>query len=260
MRRIVVANQKGGSGKTTTVVNLAAALAERGERVLVVDFDQQANASEWLGCTDGGRDLLDVLTDNVNLADVVRETDVAGVSLVPSSGWLASVDRALANEPGAETIFRSKLDKLARRWDVCLIDCPPALGIMTVSALVACNQVLIPVEVSALALRGLATLSDTISKVAERLNPKVAIDSVLPCRVDRRRNLASDVIAELHKRLGKLVLKTEIRENVRLTEAPSFAQPITTYASSSYGAEDYRQAAGELLQRWKPRKARKRRR
>lgn len=260
MRRILVANQKGGSGKTTTVVNLAAALAERGQRVLVVDFDQQANASQWLGCPEGGQDLLEAFTNNVNLVDIVRDTDVEGISLIPSSTWLAGVDRALANEPGAETIFRAKLDKLPKRWDVCLIDSPPALGIMTVSALVACNQVLVPVEVSALALRGLATLTETVGKVAERLNPKVAIDAVLACRVDRRRNLAGDVITELRKRLGRLVLKTEIRENVRLTEAPSFAKPITAYASSSYGAEDYRRAAAELLRRWKPTKRSKRRR
>lgn len=251
MRRIVVANQKGGSGKTTTVVNLAAAFAERNHRVLVVDFDQQANASEWLGCGDGGRNLLEVMTNNVNLTDIVHDTNIRGVSLIPSSTWLASVERALANEPGAETIFRAKLAKLPKRWDLCLIDSPPALGIMTISALVACNHVLVPVEASALALRGLATLTQTVNKVAERLNPRLSIDAVLACRVDRRRNLATDVVAELRKRLGDLVLDTEIRENVRLTEAPSFTRPITVYAPSSPGAEDYRSAASELLRRWK---------
>ena len=251
MRRIIVANQKGGSGKTTTVVNLAAAFAELGHRVLVVDFDQQANASEWLGCTDGGRDLLEALTDNVNLTDIVRDTNVEDVSLIPSSTWLASVERALANEPGAEMIFRSKLEKLPKKWDLCLIDSPPALGVMTISALVACNHVLVPVEASALALRGLATLTKTVSKVAERLNPRLVIDGVLACRVDRRRNLATDVVAELRARLGAIVLDTEIRENVRLTEAPSFTQPITLYAPSSPGATDYRSAAAELLRRWK---------
>ena len=257
MRRIAVTNQKGGSGKTTTVVNLAAALGEQGQRVLIVDFDQQANASEWLGCTDGGRDLLDALTDNVNLVDIVRHTDVEGVSLVPSSAWLAGIERALANEPGAEMIFRNKLTKLGSKWDVCLVDCPPALGVMTISALVACDQILVPVEASTLALRGLATLTETVNKVGERLNPNLAIDAVLPCRVDRRRNLAGDVVAELRKRFGRLVLDTEIRENVRLTEAPSFTQPITTYAPTSSGAEDYRAAAAELLQRWKRRKRRR---
>lgn len=251
MRRIAVTNQKGGSGKTTTVVNLAAALGEHKQRVLVIDLDPQANASEWLGCMDGGRDLLDTLTNNVNLADIVRNTDVPGVSLIPSSAWMAGADRALANEVGAETLFRRKLDKLTSQWDVCLIDCPPALNLLTVSALVACNRVLVPVEASTLALRGLAALTETIAKVTERLNRKLTIDAVLACRVDRRRSLARDVVTELHERLGKLVLKTEIRENVRLTESPSFSQPITIYAPTSNGAQDYRDAAAELLQRWK---------
>jgi len=247
-------NQKGGSAKTTSAVNLAAALGEKGKRVLVVDLDAQASASSWLGVKDGGRGLFEVFTDNGNLVDLVRETTAPGVEVVPSSAWLVGVEKALAGEPGAETILRRSFSRLpADRWDFVFVDCPPSLGILSVSALAACREVFVPVEASTLALAGLAGLVQTVDRVKERLNPHLAVSAVLVCRVDSRTNLSRDVVDRIRERFGGVVLKTTIRESVRLREAPSFAQPVTLYAPRSPGAEDYRAAAGELLKRTKGR-------
>ncbi len=245
MRSIAITNQKGGSGKTTTAVNLAAALAEMGKQVLVVDLDPQASTSSWYGIKDGGRGLLEVFTENGNLVDVVNHTDVSGVSVIPSSPWLVRVEKALAGEPGAETIFRRALRKLPDRWDFVLVDCPPSVGLLAVSALAACREVLVPVEASSLGLAGLASLLQTVEVIRERLNPEIEVTAVLPCRVDSRTNLSRDLVEELEKRFGALVLPS-IRESVRLREAWSFSKPITVYDPDGHGAEDYRAAAAEL--------------
>jgi chromosome partitioning protein len=247
-------NWKGGSAKTTSAVNLAAALGEKGKRVLVVDLDAQASASSWLGVKDGGRGLFEVFTDNGNLADLVHETTAPGVEVVPSSAWLVGVDKALAGEPGAETILRRSFSRLpADRWDFVFVDCPPSLGVLAVSALAACREVFVPVEASTLALAGLAGLVQTVERVRERLNPDLEVSAVLVCRVDSRTNLSRDIVDRLRERFGGLVLKTTIRESVRLREAPSFSKPVTLYAPRSPGAEDYRAAAAELLKRTKQR-------
>ena len=252
MRTIAVTNQKGGSGKTTSAVNLAAALGEKGRRVLVVDLDPQASASAWLGVKDGGKGLLEVFTGEARLEDLVVPTSAEGVDLVPSSAWLANAEKALAGEPGAETVLRRAVARLGNRWDFVLIDCPPALGLLTVSALTAADEVLVPLEASAMALAGLAGLTRTVELVADRLNPGLSIAAVLACRVDGRTNLSKDVVDSLRASLGEKVLKTVVRENVRLREAWSFGQPITVYDGRSAGAEDYRAAAAELLRREPP--------
>ena len=249
MKILAVTNQKGGSGKTTTTVNLAAALGEIGRQTLVVDLDPQASASAWLGSKDGGRGLLDVFTNNGSLAALVRESEALGVDLVPSSNWLAGVEKALAGEVGAEMILREALAKLSEPWDFILLDCPPALGLLTVSALCASHEVLVPVEVSSMAMAGLAGVMQTIDRVRDRLNPDLAVTEVLVCRTDARTNLSREVMERLRERFGKLVMNTVIRENVRLREAWSFAQPVTTYDPRGRGAEDYRAAAAELLER-----------
>ena len=247
MRTLAVTNQKGGSGKTTSTVNVAAALGERGRRVLVVDLDPQASASSWFGVKDGGKGLLEVLSGNGNLVDIVCETDVVGVDVVPSSTWLVGAERALASEPGAETILRRAVERLPRdRWDFLFVDCPPALGLLVLSALTACHEVFVPVEASTMALSGLASLLQTVERVKERLNPDLRLSAILACRVDYRTNLSRDVVDRLRERFGPLVLKTVIRENVRLREAWSFSKPITSYQTNSTGAEDYRAAAAEL--------------
>jgi len=244
-----VFNQKGGSAKTSTAVNLAASLGEKGKRVLVVDLDAQASASSWLGVKDGGRGLFEVFTDLGNLEALVQESSAANVDVIPSSTWLVGVERALAGEVGAETILRQALEKLSPRWDFVLLDCPPSLGLLAVSALVAANEVLVPVEASTLALGGLDALLQTVDRVKARLNPELEVSAVLVCRVDSRTRLSKDVVELLRKRFGKLVLRSVVRETVRLREAWSFSKPVTTYAPRSPGAEDYRAVAGELLRR-----------
>ena len=249
MRTVALSNQKGGSAKTTTAVNLAAALGEAGQRVLLVDLDPQGSASAWLNRTSTERGIADVFlgSGNVNVADLVTVTDVPGVSLVPASPWLQTVERALAAEVGAETLLRRSVERV-RGFDVLLVDCPPSLGLLAVSALVACDEVFVPVEVRTMAVAGLANLLQTVERVRDRLNPRVKVTGILPCRVDARTRLAQDVLARLRERFGPLMYPP-IRENVRLAEAPSFHQPITSYAPSSAGAEDYRLAAREFLSR-----------
>lgn len=249
MRQIAVTNQKGGSGKTTTAVNLGAALGEMGKSVLVLDLDPQASASAWFGVKDGGRGLLDVLAEGQTLAPLVQATSAPGVDLIPSSTWLVGVEKVLAGEPGTETLLRRALERLPQRWDFVIVDCPPSLGLLAVSALAACGEVLVPVETRVMALAGLASLVQTVERVRERLNPALRIAGLLACRVDARTRLSQDVVQTLRERFGDDVLNTVIRENVRLAEAPSFAKPITLYDGRSAGAEDYRAAAAELLKR-----------
>ena len=167
MRTVAIAMQKGGSGKTTTAVNLAAALAEKGQRVLVVDVDPQANATSWLGVRDTGKGIFACLCENGSIADTLRHTATQGVSIVPSSTWLTGAERALSGEVGAETLLRRKLRPLADKFDVALIDTPPTLGVLTVGALVAADEALVPVEAHVLALDGLRQILETIDAVRD---------------------------------------------------------------------------------------------
>ncbi len=249
LKTIAISNQKGGSGKTTTAVNLSTALAELGQRVLLLDLDPQASASAWLGVTTDGRGLVDVFTGNVRLAALVRNTHVPGLELVASSRWLTGIDKALANEVGAEMLLRSALARLPQRWDYLVVDCPPSLGLLSVAAFAAADSLLVPVETRVLALAGLASLLNTTDRVRDRLNPQLAVEGILACRFDARTNLSREVVSRLRGRFGDVVFNVQIRENVRLAEAPSFQQPITTYAPRSTGAEDYRLLARELLAR-----------
>jgi chromosome partitioning protein len=252
MRVIAIANQKGGSGKTTTAVNLAAALGEARRRVLLVDLDPQGSASSWYGIRNGSRGLLESLTDDRPLMDLIIESEAPGVEVIPSSPWLMGIEKMLAMEVGAELLLRSRIEKLPEgRWDFLLIDCPPTLGLLPISALSACTDVLVPVEAQIMPLAGLAGLVQTVQRVQDRLNPRVNITAILACRVDSRTRLSREVIGSLRERFGNLVLKAVVRENVRLAEAPSFARPITLYAPDSPGAQDYRAVASELLARFR---------
>lgn len=250
MRTIAIANQKGGAGKTTSAVNLAAALGELEKRVLLLDLDPQASATRWLGVEDGGRGLRDALIEGGSLADLIVSTSAPGVHLVPSSAWLVGVEKALAGEVGAERILRKRLQTVpARRFDLLLIDCPPSLGILSLNALCASGDLIAPVEASAMALAGVADLVRTLEHVQERLDAHVTLLGVLVCRLKVQTNIGREVLEALRARFGDRVFETAIRETVRLTEAPSHKQPITTYDPNGAGAEDYRAAARELLRR-----------
>ena len=254
MRSIAIVNQKGGSGKTTTAVNLAAALGEKNRCVLLVDLDPQASASNWYGVKEAGRGLLEVFTDGRDLASLVQKTEAPGVSIAPSSSWLVGIEKALAGEVGAETILRKRTGDLsASKWDYLLIDCPPTLGTLTVNALTAVQEVLVPVEAHVMALNGLVQLIQTVNAVKERLHPPLRMAGILACRVDARTRHALEVVEQLRERFLRLVYRTLIRENVRLAECPSFGVPITQYDPNSYGAEDYRALAGEIIKQEKER-------
>ena len=248
MRRLAITNQKGGSAKTTTTVNLAAALAEQGRRVLVVDLDPQGNSTSWLGIRNPDQGAFELLTGAMDVNTLVRETAVAGVSAIAATASLNGIERALAREMGAEMTLRRRLAGLdAARWDYVLLDTPPTLGMLTLNALAAVEELIVPVEAHVLALAGVAQLIETVQTVKERLNPGLAIAGVVACRVDLRTRHSADVIDSLRSAFKASMFATAIRENVRLAEAPSFHKPITAYDTRSTGAVDYRALAGEVV-------------
>lgn len=248
MRKIAIINQKGGSAKTTTTVNLAAALGEKKRRVLVIDIDPQASSTSWLGCESNGTGLLEVFTANAKIESAVCSTKATGVDLIPGSSWLIGLEKKLAHEVGAETILKHKFKELDEtKWDYILIDCPPALSLLTINALSAVTEVMVPVESRIMALQGLVQLLQTIDVIKQRLNNELNLSGILACRVDVRTKHSKEVVEELRKNFGALVYQTVIRENVRLSEAPSFAQSIIQYAPESSGTTDYRALAQEVI-------------
>jgi len=254
MRAIAISNKKGGSGKTTTTVNLAAALAEQGRKVLIVDLDEQYNATTWCDppgfnpAAAGGRGVFDLFAErNKQIEDLVHATNTEGVWLVPSSHWLAGIDKALSKEPGSEQILKLKLRNLNHgNFSYVLFDCPPNMGLMTVNALNAANEVIVPLEAAVLNMNGLAQILGYIEMVRERLNPDIRVSGILGCRFDGRTNRCHDVMRRVRERFPGLVFKTVIREDTKLSEAPSHA-PIIAYDTRSRAAEDYRQLVQEIL-------------
>lgn len=252
MEIIAILNQKGGSAKTTTAVNLGSALAEKNQKTLLIDLDPQGSASIWIGFKNTSKGLFTLFTENVSILDIVSKTYVNGLDFVVSSPWLISVDKALSSEVGAEMILKNNLHGLDKKyWDYVLIDCPPNLGIISLNALTAANKVIIPIETHIMAIQGLAQLINTITTVKDRLNPSLEIDGILPCRVNKRTRLSKDIISDLRNRFSGKVYQTIIRESVKLAEAPSFGKPITMYDGKSSGAEDYRSLANEIIKRRK---------
>lgn len=248
MRKIAIINQKGGSGKTTTAVNLAAALAQKKRNVLILDLDPQASSTAWLGKPTTEKGLLSVLAENADINSVVQQTNFDRIKIIPSSSWLISLEKILANEVGAETILRQKLEELKDLdLDYVIMDCPPTLGILTVNVLTACDEVIVPVEAHIMAVSGLMQLIQTVEIVKTRLNSKLKISGIIVCRVDMRTRHSKEVLSELKNKFKNLVYKTIIRENIRLAEAPSFSQPIIQYDPNSNGAVDYKELANEII-------------
>jgi len=251
MIRVAVANQKGGVGKTTTAINLATALAATGWRVLLIDLDPQGNASTGLGISHAERSLssYDVLTGHAGIEDAVLSTRVPRLDLVPATVDLSGAEIELVALDERTHRLDRALDAVAARWDVCLIDCPPSLGLLTINALVAAESILVPLQTEFFALEGLSQLLQTIERIRARFNPELSILGVALTMYDRRNNLSAQVADDVRACLGKVVFETVIPRNVRLSEAPSHGIPALIYDHRCPGSEAYMQLARELIGR-----------
>lgn len=248
MRTIAIVNQKGGSGKTTTSVNLAASLAGAGKKVLLIDLDPQGSTSLWYGIKEKGAPLYNALTGSSALHLAIEKTNIEGLEIIPACILLSGAEKALAHTENAEQILKRKLEAFEHKpWDYVLIDCPPALGVLSLNALTLAKEVLVPVEAHVMALQGLVQLLKTINKVKQKLNPALEITGIVPCRVDHRTKHSAEVVAQLRLRFDKKVCESCIRENIRLAEAPLHMKPITLYDPSSNGAKDYMRLAEEIM-------------
>ena len=250
-RVIAISNQKGGVGKTTTTINLAAALAAEGQRVLIVDLDPQGNASTGLGLMPEDRELTayDVLLDDASAMDCVYATEIEGLYLIPSTVDLSSADIELMSNEKRSFLLHDALrsSEVVESFTYILIDCPPSLNLLTVNAMVASDSVLVPLQSEFFALEGLSQLMLTIREIRTTANNRLRIEGVVLTMFDRRNNLSQQVEQDARDNLGDLVFQTIIPRNVRVSEAPSFAMPVLQYDPNSTGAKAYRDLAVELL-------------
>lgn len=248
-KAIAIFNQKGGVGKTTTNINLAACLAMRGRRILVLDIDPQGNTTSGLGIAKRDLELssYDLLVDNVEPADTIIHTSVKGLDLIPASVDLAGAEIELVQLEGRERRLKNALNKVRADYDYIFIDCPPSLGLLTINALTAVDSVLIPIQCEFYALEGVSQLMSTIELVKKSLNPDLEIQGVILSMFDGRTNLSIQVVEEVKKYFGSKLYSTVIPRNVRLAEAPSFGVPINTYDPRSKGARAYEAFAEEFL-------------
>src|SRR5213596_3276053 len=245
-----IANQKGGVGKTTTAVNVAACIAEAGYPSLLIDIDPQANATVGLGHPkDADPSIYDVLTGAVAADAAIVETTIAGLHLLPANPDLAGANMELPRRPGSETSLRDALAGVRERFAFTLLDCPPSLGPLTVNALVAADRVIVPVQTEYFALEGLAGLLDTLSLVQRELNPRLTIAGMLLTMHDGRTRLAQDVERELRQHFPELVFDSVIPRNIRISEAPSFGVPVIHYDPHCAGADAYFELAKEVAAR-----------
>ncbi|MBN2865289.1 MAG: ParA family protein [Thiotrichales bacterium] len=250
-RVIALANQKGGVGKTTSSVNLAAALARLGKKVLLIDLDPQGNATVAIGVDKDElqQSVFEVLVGECKAKQAIISVEQAGLDLMPANGDLTAAEVALLEEDMGPKRLRKTLKKVRDNYDVVLIDCPPTLNMLTINALTAADGILVPVQCEFFALEGLSALMDTIETVQEQLNDTLHIDGLLRTMHDRRNNLANDVSNQLVAHFGMKVLQTIIPRNVRLAEAPSYGESILDYDPSSNGAIAYLALANELIRK-----------
>ena len=248
---IAFANQKGGVGKTTSCINLAAYVAVMGSKVLVLDLDPQGNATSGLGI-DKEKDMktiYDLISGDSTVEEVIQQTQIQDLDIIPSTVDLAGAELEMVQMPQREKIIKGILDSVKDNYDFIMIDCPPSLGLITVNALTACNSVIIPMQCEYYPLMGITQLMNTIRLIKFHLNPKIDVEGVVLTMKDKRSNLTSQVADEVLKFFGKKVFFTYIPRNIRLAEAPSHGEPIIIYEPSSKGAEAYMSLAEEFLDR-----------
>jgi len=250
-RTIAVTNQKGGVGKTTTAINLAACLTEANKKVLIVDADPQGNTTSGLGLEKNNLDatIYQLLLGEIEIKELIMDTCVEGLNILPSNMNLAGAEIELVGREKREYILKEQLAVVKNDFDFIVIDCPPSLNTITVNALTAADTVLVPIQCEYFALEGLEQLLYTINLVKQRLNPALELEGVVFTMYDARTNLSLEVVEEVKKSLGDSVYRTIIPRNVRLGEAPSHGLPITLYDSKSKGAESYRLLAEEVMEK-----------
>jgi len=246
---ISIANQKGGVGKTTTAINVSSLLAAAEKKSLLVDIDPQSNSSSGLSITNQNPSIYEVLIGTENISDVIIESYMPFLDLLPSNINLVGSEIEMVDMEGRERLLKNVLNEIINKYDYIIIDCPPSLGLLTLNALTASHSVLIPVQCEYFALEGLGQLLNTINIVKKHYNPGLAIEGVLLTMFDTRLRLSHQVAEEVRKYFGEKVYKTVINRNVRIAESPSYGKPIILYDAISTGAKNYMALASELLER-----------
>jgi chromosome partitioning protein len=250
-KKIVIANQKGGVGKTTTAINLSASIAAAEYKTLLIDIDPQANSSSGIGVEDTENTIYQVLVGLKTASEAISNTYMPYLDILPSTINLVGAEVELVSMENREYLLKNALVEIEDKYDFIFIDCPPSLSLLTLNALTSANSVLIPVQCEYFALEGLGQLLNTINIVKKSLNEDLAIEGVLLTMYDKRLRLSNQVVEEVKKYFGEKVYETIIQRNVRLSEAPSYAKPVILYDASSAGAQNYISLASEILQRSK---------